>query len=46
MMNADGADLMENGRRMANGEASKESLRNLAKAFVWLWRCGVYIAGW
>ncbi len=31
MMNADGAELMKNGRRMANGEASEGSLRNLGK---------------
>jgi hypothetical protein len=30
-MNADGAELMKNGRRMAKGEASKGSLRNLGK---------------
>ncbi len=31
MMNDDGADLMENERRMANGEASEGSLRNLGR---------------
>jgi hypothetical protein len=31
MMNADGVELMKNGRRMANGEASEGSLRNLGK---------------
>jgi hypothetical protein len=31
MMNADGAELMKNGRQMANGEASEGSLRNLRK---------------
>jgi hypothetical protein len=31
MMNADGVELMKNGRQMANGEASGGSLWNLGK---------------